>query len=150
MSQAIPLDAGPRPAPDRWPAGPDRVAGFLDRHLAAARSDAQAGRMTQAGRHLLALRAGLVGRLPGENPGPPRDGAPSDCRPFPAGRRDWLAAVHLTAQAIVELRAIAAGPRVAEALDAWEHRHRDRIGRWASHALAVQSGQPAACPEESR
>lgn len=99
--------------------------------------------MTQAVRHLLALRAGLVGRLPGECLGPPRDGAPSDHRPPPAGRRDWLAAVHLTAQAIVELQAIAAGTPAAQALDAWEHRHRDRIDRWASHALAVQHGQPA-------
>ncbi len=100
--------------------------------------------MTRAARHLLALRAGLVGQLPGECPGRPHDGMSSDHRPPLAGRRDWLAAVHLTAQAIVELQGIAAGPRVAEALDDWEHRHRDRIGRWASHALAVQPGQPEA------
>lgn len=137
MSREAPPDAGPKPVPARRPAGPGRFAGFLDRHLAAARSEAQAGRMTQAGRHLLALRAGLVGRLPGECPALPRDGATSDHRPPPPGRHDWLAAVHLTAQAIAELRAIAAEPPVAEALDAWEHRHRDRIGRWASQALAV-------------
>lgn len=99
--------------------------------------------MSQAGRHLLALRAGLVGRLPGECPGPPRDGTPAD-------RRDWLAAVHLTSQAMIELQAIAARHSLAEALDLWEYRHRDRIGRWAFHALSAQPGQPAARLEGSR
>ncbi|MHB1559511.1 MAG: hypothetical protein ACYC61_18850 [Isosphaeraceae bacterium] len=144
MSRETVPDAGPEPALARWPTGPGRIAEFVDRHLAAARSEAQAGRMTQARRHLLSLRAGLVGRMPGECAGSPSDGAPSDHHSPRTGRRDWLDAVHLTAQAIVGLQAVVAGSSVAEALDTWEHRHRDRIGRWASRALSARPGQPPA------
>ncbi len=68
----------------------------------------------------------------------------------PSDRRLWLDAVHLTAQAINELRSIGTGPSFAESIDRWEYRHRDRIGRWAFHALSLQPGPPAERPEGSR
>ena len=73
MSRGTCPDVELEPALARRPSEPGRIAEFVDRHLAAARSEAQAGRMTQARQHLLSLRAGLVGRMPGECAGSPSD-----------------------------------------------------------------------------
>jgi hypothetical protein len=72
------------------------------------------------------------------------------------GRKSWLEAIQLSAQAIADLARVSASsdlpacPEVrSAALAVWEARHRDRFNRWARRALAERDAVPSSFAEGS-